>query len=158
MRSVLIRFLICFMTLSTGFYVQAEGNGVERGDALIDWQEVAGLIRPELRAAIAQALQQECPQLAMSTRGQGLVVNSVRMIPADAQNSEINGAPVIELTLRVPAAEDRRFKVRMVAQAGVMHAGSLASPEEANPKVLILEWIGTHACFGQVFGLPHEKQ
>ncbi|MBX3018740.1 MAG: hypothetical protein KF767_12680 [Bdellovibrionaceae bacterium] len=134
------------------------GNGVERGSTMIEWDDVAGLLRPEMREAIEESIRVECPQLSDYLRGDTLVVHAMRVVGAGAQINEPQGAPVMELTFRLASNGERRFKVRMAAEPP---RGFLATDREAPGvrfKVTILEWIGTKECFGMEFGTPNERR
>lgn len=146
-QTLFLPFCFCVLVLVLGVSSFAvEGNGVERG-AVIEWADVAGMLRPEMRKAIEESLQKECPQLSQILANDVLVVHTLQLIPTGAQVHEPQGAPILELTFRLGSDEARHFKVRMATEPP---RGFVADeePEALKFKVTILEWIGAQQCFG----------
>lgn len=145
--------VLCLVIGATSF----AGNGVERGSTMIEWEDVSGLLRPEMRQAIEESLRKECPQMQDYLRGDVLVVHALRVIGTGAQVNEPQGTPVLELTFRLASNAERRFKVRMAAEPP---RGFMATDREQPAKqfkVTILEWIGARECFGPDFELRDER-
>lgn len=158
MRSIKMLFLpfcFCVLFVVIGATSFATGNGVERGSTMIEWEDVAGLLRPEMRQAIEESLKRECPHLSELLRGDVLVVHAMRVVGSGANvNNEAQSVPVMELTFRMASNAERRFKVRMAAEPP---RGLMTNDREMRFKVTILEWIGTKECFGTNLGVPNEK-
>lgn len=125
-----------------------EGNGVERG-LIVEWEDVASLIRPEMRKAIVQSLQAECPDLVTLLNGDILVVDSMKVLSGNSEsNFSALGVPILELTLRLGHFPNRQFKVRMTAEPP---RGFLSTDPEIHTgdfNVKIIEWDGFDVCFG----------
>lgn len=158
MRSTKLFLPFCFCVLflvigATSF----AGNGVERGSTMIEWEDVAGLLRPEMREAIEESIRRECPQLSEYLRGDVLVVHAMRVVGTGAQVNEPQGAPVMELTFRLASNGERRFKVRMAAEPPRGFLGTEREAPGVKFKVTILEWIGTRECFGTDLGIRNEN-